>query len=90
VIVVKLQPEIEWSIVCRNLHITWTSEGAKSAWYVVMHGLIATNVRLHKIRLTDTTSCNRCGRRDTTLHRLRLWRGSGDLGVDTHANSVDE
>jgi hypothetical protein len=68
--VMQLQPEIKWLVVLRNLHITWTSEGAKSAWYVVMHVLIATNVRLHKNRLTDTTNCNQCGRQDTSLHRL--------------------
>jgi hypothetical protein len=27
----QLEPAIEWSIVGRNLHITWTSEGANSA-----------------------------------------------------------
>ena len=41
--VMQLQLEIEWSIVWRNLHLTWTSEGAKSARYMVMHDLIATN-----------------------------------------------
>jgi hypothetical protein len=30
--VMQIQPAIEWSIVWRNLHITWTSEEAKSAW----------------------------------------------------------
>jgi len=68
--VMQLQPAIEWSTVWGNLHITWTSEGAKSAWYMVMHDLIATNVRLHKMLLTDTTNCNQCGRQDTTLYRL--------------------
>jgi len=66
----QLQPAIEWSIVWRNLHTTWTSEGAMSAWYIVMHYLMATNVRLYKVRLTDTTNCNQCGRQDTNLHRL--------------------
>jgi hypothetical protein len=69
--VMQLHPAIEWSVVWRKLHKTWTSEGANSAWYMVMHDLILTNVRLRKIQLTDTTNCNQCGRQDTTLHRLR-------------------
>jgi hypothetical protein len=68
--IMQLRPEIEWPILWRNLHITWKSDGAKSAWCMVMHDLIATNMRLHKIRLTDANNCNQCGRQDTTLHRF--------------------
>jgi len=53
-----------------NLHIIPTSEGARSAWYMVIHDLIPTNTRLHRIRLVDTQDCTLCGKQDTMIHRL--------------------
>jgi hypothetical protein len=36
----------------------------------MIHNIIPTNVRLHRIRLTDTNKCTQCGRQDTKLNRL--------------------
>jgi hypothetical protein len=66
--IVQLQPAIDWPIVWGNLHNVRIFYGARSAWYMVIHEIIPTNVRLHKIRLVDTENCTRCGTQDTMLH----------------------
>ena len=66
----QLQPSIDWSLVWDNLHNVILPDGARSAWYTVIHHIIPTNVRLHRIRLMDTENCTQCGRQDTVLHRL--------------------
>ena len=45
--VVLLQPGIEWVRVWNNLHNTRASEGAMSAWCMVVHDIIPTHFRLH-------------------------------------------
>jgi hypothetical protein len=37
---------------------------------MVIHVIIPTNVRLNRIRLTETEICTQCGRQNTILHRL--------------------
>jgi hypothetical protein len=37
---------------------------------MVIHDIIPTNVKLHRIRLTDTDVCTQCAWQDTLLHRL--------------------
>jgi len=37
---------------------------------MVIHDVIRTNARLHRIRLMDTDNCTQCRRQDTMLHRL--------------------
>jgi hypothetical protein len=68
--IMQLQPTIDWSLVWGNLRNVRLPEGARSAWYMVIHDIIPTNVRLHRIRLADTENCTQCGRPDTMLHRL--------------------
>ena len=70
VCIMQLQPAIDWSLVWGNLHNVILSYGVRSAWYLVIHGTIPTNMRLHRIRLKGTEKCTQCGRRDTVLHRL--------------------
>ena len=68
--VTQIQPGIDWGKVWNNLHNIPTSEGAKSAWYAVLHDLLPTNTRLHRIQLAETENCTLCGEKDTTVHRL--------------------
>jgi len=68
--IMQLQPAIDWSLLWGSLHNLRLSVGAISAWYVVIHDVIPTNARLHRIRLMDTDNCTQCGRQDTVLHRL--------------------
>ena len=55
--VTQIQPELEWENVWNNLHSIPKSEGHKSAWYTVIHDLLPTNTRLHRIRLVETEDC---------------------------------
>jgi hypothetical protein len=68
--VVLLQPGIEWVRVWNDLHNTRASEGARSAWYMVVHDIFPTHFRLHRIRLVDSEDFFLRGKQDTTLHRL--------------------
>ena len=70
VCIMQLQSAIDWSLMWGNLHNVILSGGARSAWYLVIHDTIPTNMRLHRIRLKGTEKCTQCGRRDTVLHRL--------------------
>jgi hypothetical protein len=52
----QLQPATDWSLVWGNLQNVRLTDGDRAAWYMVIH-IIPTNVRLHRIRLTDTEKC---------------------------------
>jgi len=43
VCVTQIQTGIDWGKVWNNLHSIPTSEGARSAWYAVLHDLLPTN-----------------------------------------------
>jgi hypothetical protein len=45
--IMQLQPAIDWSPVWDHLHNLKLPDGARSAWYMVIHDIIPTNVRLH-------------------------------------------
>lgn len=66
----QLRPDIECSRVWSNLRNTRTSDGARSAWCMVIHDLLPTNTRLHRVRLVDTDNCREYEGQDDTLHRL--------------------
>ena len=68
--IMQLQPAIDWSLVWGNLHDVRLSDGTRSAWYMVIHDIIPTNARLHRIRLMDTEKCTQCRRQNTMLRRL--------------------
>jgi hypothetical protein len=66
----QLFPHTPWEIIWLNWYSVWTSDEIKSVWYVVLHDLVPTNVRLAKIKLKDSPRCGKCGRQDTLQHRL--------------------
>jgi hypothetical protein len=68
--VMQLQPRIYWATVWNNFYNTRTSEGARPAWYVVIHDILPTHTSLHIIRLGESEAWSLCGKQDTTLHRL--------------------
>ena len=49
--VTQIQRGIDRGKVWNNLHNIPTSEGARSAWYAVLHDLLPTNTKLHRIQL---------------------------------------
>jgi hypothetical protein len=68
--IMQLQPTIDWPLVWGNIHNVLLPDSAGSAWYMVIHDIITTNVRLDRIRLMEAENCAKCGRQDTILHRL--------------------
>jgi hypothetical protein len=68
--ITKLHPTIPWATVWRNISVAWIEDRVRSTWYEVVQDLIATNVRLHKIRIATTDLCRRCGKTDHLQHRL--------------------
>jgi exonuclease III len=63
-------PDTNWKRVWKNVHTTPGSETLKAQWYQIIHDLIPTNVRLKKIRLSNTDECRVCGGEDTLSHRM--------------------
>jgi hypothetical protein len=68
--VVKQNPATDWKRVWANLHDAWAAETITAVWYVIIHDIIPTNVRLNNIHLADTPNCKECGSLDTRLYRL--------------------
>jgi len=66
----------------RNLHSIPTSEGARSARYMVIHDLLPTNTRLHRIRLVETEDCTLSGK-DTTVQTPGML-GRRNMGMDPY------
>jgi hypothetical protein len=64
----------------RYIHCARVHGAVKSVWYKVIHDIIPTNARLHKIRIAPTDKCVECGMSNTIEHRLiecgegqRMW-----------------
>ena len=55
---------------CGKTYTTWSSEVAKPEWYTVIHDILPTNERLHRIQLVYSDLCRTCGDKDTSMHRL--------------------
>jgi hypothetical protein len=64
------QPAVDWLLEWGNVHKVILPDGARSAWYMVIHYITPTYVRCHRNRLTDTENCTECGRQDAVLRRL--------------------
>jgi hypothetical protein len=65
-------PNTQWTRARKNLQDVWTTYAIRAAWYKVIHDIVSTNVRLARIKLSDTDRCRLCGRRDTLIHRLTV------------------
>jgi hypothetical protein len=81
--VVKQIPETDWKRVWTNLLDACTAGTLTAVWYAVLHDLVPTSVRLHKIRLADTSDSKKCGSVDILSHRLtecgegkNIWEGT--------------
>jgi len=98
--ITQLQPQAKWTVVWKNLHESPVPDTSRAAWYRVIHDIIPTNVRLHKIRMTPTDSCRICGKRDTLEHRIvdcgegeKMWtrtRKQIELILKTDSGNIPE
>jgi hypothetical protein len=68
--IVRQRSDIHWEAVWKNLHHAPVPERCKSEWYKVIHEILPTQDRLHKIRLSSTNKCRNCPEPDTIAHRV--------------------
>ena len=66
----RLWPNIEWPRIWKNLLTAPVTDSTKTTWYKIIHDIVPTKERLHKIRIAPTENCRLCDRKDTLLHRL--------------------
>jgi len=66
----KLWPYIDWLRIWKNLNDAPVSEDTRCIWYHVIHDIIPTNVRLHRINTIPSDTCRRCTATDTLEYRL--------------------
>ena len=66
----KQCPEAEWKTIWKNLALTQTTGEDKANWYKVIHDIIPTNERLHRIRIARTDIGIECNQKDTLIHRM--------------------
>ena len=55
----------DWTTVWRNLQDTPVTDETKVIWYRIIHGIIPTHERLHRIRMTPTETYRQCNTTDT-------------------------
>ena len=66
----RLWPNTDWASVWKNLWTTPGSESIIASWYKIIHDIIPTQERLHKIRIAPTDLCSACPEKDTLRHRI--------------------
>ena len=65
----RLWPNIEWPRIWKNLWTAPVTDSTKTIWYKIIHDIVPTKERLHKIHIVPTENCRHCDR-DTLVHRL--------------------
>jgi len=68
--ILRQRPDTHWKAVCGNLHNAPVPGRYKSEWFKVIHDILPTQDRLHKIRLSPTNKCRNCPEPDTIAHRI--------------------
>lgn len=63
-------PQCPWDQVWAALSCKLVTSAQRSAWYLVVTGVIRTNLRLHRIRARPSPACDLCGEDDDLVHRL--------------------
>jgi hypothetical protein len=68
--ITQIWPTTHWNVVWENIHSTPVPGGMKAAWCRVIHDILPTSYRVHKIRMSPTGKCNNCDVQDKILHRI--------------------
>ena len=66
----RLWPQSDWQKIWENLTTAPISEADRAVWYRMIHDILPTNERLHRIKMSPTDSCKECGKKDKPIHRL--------------------
>ena len=68
--ITKLLPHADWAMIWKNLQAAPVSGLDTTTWQKVIHDIIPTDVKLHRIKMSPTDNCKYCGSKDTFGHRL--------------------
>jgi len=82
----KLWPHTDWTQVWKNFNDVHITENMRCVWYQVIHDILPTNARLHRVNVTQSNTCLRCVSTDTLEHLLTAC-GEGQL-IWNHAKSL--
>ena len=74
----RISPQVKWQSVWKLLSHAKTSPEQKSMWCFLVHDLMVTKVKLKSINRSGNDVCEKCGERDTHVHRITVCDG-GDL-----------
>ena len=72
-------PNTDWPQVWANIQARHMPLQARDTWFQLVHDIIPTNERLHRIHLSQTDRCTRCNRWDTALHRATACGNAADV-----------
>ena len=61
----KQCPEAEWKTIWKNLALAPITGEDKANRYKIIHDIIPTNERLHRIGIAPADLCNECNQKDT-------------------------
>ena len=64
-------PDTDWDRIWKNLWMAPITGNKRATWYKIIHDIVPTNERLHKIRIAPNDKCRLCEKMDTLLHRLK-------------------
>ena len=68
--IVKMRPQTNWDLVWKKPNGHSSAQTGVMTWYRVIHDIIPTDIRLNRIRMTNTDACLECGQSDTLEHSL--------------------
>jgi len=99
--ITRLWSNTDWSTVWKNIGEAPVSGTNEAEWYEIIHEILPTNVRLHKIRMVSTDKCGNCDTAEMIEHRLiecaegkRIWKWTRErlarmLGTDPERIPVE-
>jgi hypothetical protein len=68
--IIQKHTATRWWRIWKNLHVAPLTDMVKSAWFAAIHDIVPTNDRLAAIRLTNDSSCAKCGKPDSIQHTI--------------------
>jgi hypothetical protein len=83
--IIIMSPSINWHLMLGNLPQAVASDAVSSVWHMMVHDLMATNVRLHNSHIMTTDACLKFGTTYTLMHSLTECGADVDIWAWTTA-----
>ena len=77
--IMNIFASINWHLMLVNLSQAVVPDAVRSMWYMVVHDLLHTNVKLHSIHIITIDSCLKFGATYTLIHRLTEYGATVDI-----------